>query len=164
MAHSSSRWRLLALLAGIAILFGLLDAVQMRAQWAFTDYPGSFGLAILAALPPWLALLVLAPGVWWTCGRFRLDREPRAGSLAVHAAASLAFASLHVVLQGINAVTLGGYQEGFRSALGHLVGFYFVSRLLTYWALAARDAPAPDPGSSTPRSGPWHCRTGRSHA
>ncbi len=134
---STGQVRPILVLVGLAILLGLLDAVQMRAQWALTGYPGGISLALLAAVPPWLGVVILAPGVWYLARTFRVDRVPRTRSLAIHAGASVAFAVLHVGIQASNAVTLGRYQDGFLSAVGHLVGFYFLTRIITYWALSA---------------------------
>lgn len=120
---------------GVALLLGTLEAGQIYFRWTQNGFPGSVGNALAAALPQWLLLAALTPAIFVLAHRYRLDRGRRARAIAVHALASILFAVTHLSGTAISAATIGGAREGAFASLWHVVGLYFVVRVVMYWSV-----------------------------
>ena len=109
-AHSGSLtghgYRPVALRQGAIILLvstalGFFFAAQIYFSAAVTHRGVSWAQALYWAFTDWYEFALLAPIIFWTCGRFRFERGSWLRALAVHLCVGLALALVHVVLCGV---------------------------------------------------------------
>jgi signal transduction histidine kinase len=130
-AAESMSWRTWSVILAPALLFGLIEAAQLRLGSAVLGRPMPFPWAVLRVVPYWLLLACLMPLVMAAARRFQLSRYVLWPNALALAASAIAFAL----------VTLGG-----RLLIGpvgpsvqwtplQLFRTYFLLDVLTYSAL-----------------------------
>jgi two-component system, LytTR family, sensor kinase len=133
------RWKFWLALLLAATLVGLLEGAQVYTGASAMGRPVAWARALGSTMPSWYVLVAIMPAILWLSRRFPLEpgRWPR--SLAVHAAAAVAFAIIHITL----ASWLSDYvlhrgadpAWSFGMNLSRLFTIYFVVELFTYFAL-----------------------------
>ena len=121
-------------LVALALLVGLIETAQafLRAQLQQRTFSWQIGL--LDALPSWLLLALLVPGVVAIARRVRLDRSPAGRAVLVHIAAAFAFALAHQTLMALwiqwrfSDVRFGLYLTKMATA-------YLAIDVLVYWGV-----------------------------
>jgi two-component system LytT family sensor kinase len=91
---SLSDWRSWALILGPALLFGLIEAAQLRLGSAVLGRPMPFHLAVLRVVPYWVLLACLLPLAMAAARRFHLSRHVLWPTAPALAASAIAFALL----------------------------------------------------------------------
>jgi two-component system, LytTR family, sensor kinase len=87
-------WRSWAVILGPALLFGLIEAAQLRLGSAVLGRPMPFPLAVVRVVPYWVLLAALLPLAMAAARRFRLSRYVLWPTLPALAASAIAFALL----------------------------------------------------------------------
>jgi two-component system, LytTR family, sensor kinase len=87
-------WKSWAVILGPALLFGLIEAAQLRLGSAVLGRPMPFPLAIVRVVPYWVLLAALLPLAMAAARRFRLSRYVLWPTLPALAASAIAFALL----------------------------------------------------------------------
>ena len=103
----------------------LLESMQAIAQARQAGGSTPFDLAFLRYAPKYYAWALLTPIVWYAAGRFPLDRpEGRIRNVAIHAAAAIALAALHLALSAFNYYAF--WNDGGES-LASVVSWYYAN-------------------------------------
>jgi len=120
------------MILGLSVLFGLLESWQGRFLYPNIPWQKFWPVALFRAMPSWIILAALMPGVIGLCRAMRLDRPRRSLALAAHIAGGLLFVVLH--LGGTSWV---GTLEGvaFRDQMLFLLYHYAVNDFFIYSAL-----------------------------
>jgi two-component system, LytTR family, sensor kinase len=87
-------WKSWAVILGPALLFGLIEAAQLRLGSAVLGRPMPFPLAVVRVVPYWVLLAALLPLAMAAARRFRLSRYVLWPTLPALAASAIAFALL----------------------------------------------------------------------
>ena len=97
----AGRFLTYAVLVALACVAGLLETAQsyLRAQLQQRTFSWSIGL--LDAMPSWLLLALLVPGVVAVARRVRLDKPPARRAVLIHVLAAIAFAVAHQVMMAL---------------------------------------------------------------
>ena len=118
----------------LALLVGLVDAASAYLRADMQGRPYSWTMALLDAVPNWLLLALLAPGVIAMARLVRLDRPRKALPIAAHVVAAAAFAIVHQVgVASFAALRLAGGH--FTPLVWKLLTLYFVIDFVFYWAI-----------------------------
>jgi len=125
-------WKNWAVILGPALLFGLLEAAQLRLGSALLGKPMPFALAVLRVVPYWVLLACLMPFVVAAVRRFRLSRYVPWSTAPALVASAIAFALLTLTGRFLigpigPAMVAWTPQQLFRT--------YFLLDVLTYSAL-----------------------------
>jgi two-component system, LytTR family, sensor kinase len=91
---SLTDWKSWALILGPALLFGLIEAAQLRLGSAVLGRPMPFPLAVVRVVPYWVLLACLLPLAMAAARRFRLSRYVLWPTAPALAASAIAFALL----------------------------------------------------------------------
>ena len=87
-------WKSWAVILGPALLFGLIEAAQLRLGSALMGRPMPFPLAVLRVVPYWVLLACMLPLAMAAARRFRLSRYVLWPTAPALAASAIAFALL----------------------------------------------------------------------
>jgi two-component system, LytTR family, sensor kinase len=124
---------------GLWACFGLLESTKAYLVRPPSAPPSSFAYALLGNMPWWIAWALLTPLIFTLANRFRLDRRPFGGALAVHVVASAAVSLLHLIpVMSLYYLTHARHQPGIAPLpvqLGNWLNFYGLFGILTYWAI-----------------------------
>ena len=125
-------WKTWAVILGPALVFGLIEAAQLRLGSAVLGRPMPFHLAILRVVPYWLLLACLMPVVVAAARRFKLSRYVLWPTAPLLAASAIAFALLTLA----GRIVVGPIGPAFVPWTPlQLFRTYFVLDVLTYSAL-----------------------------
>jgi two-component system, LytTR family, sensor kinase len=132
------RWKLWAVVLGLATLFSFFDAGPTYLGHTVSGRPITWTRTLLYTLSLWLTLGALVGPVLWFAGHFRMDRadQQRWRSLVIHLLAAVGFAFAH--LMGTHLVRLVlplvNPFDFFRSLSIHVMWLFTVDFLI-YWAI-----------------------------
>jgi two-component system, LytTR family, sensor kinase len=133
-AKASRRGLFMAGLLAVGVLLGLIDAAQVYLRASLLGRPYSWAMSLLDGLPSWILLALLAPAVIAMARTVRLDRVPRAGAIAMHMGAAIAFAIVHQA--AVASITAWRFADAnFTPVIWKLLTFYFLIDFLIYWAI-----------------------------
>jgi two-component system LytT family sensor kinase len=90
-----------------ATVLGFFFAAQMYFSAASFHRPISWGQALYWSFGEWYEWALLAPVIFWACGRFRFDRRSWPKSLAVHLVSGVLLAGIHAMMCASAAVLQG---------------------------------------------------------
>jgi sensor histidine kinase YesM len=126
------------LVFGLYTLFALLSAGGGYVCQMGTEQPFAWGPLIRQELKDWYACGVLSVGVFWFCGRNRLEPGRTRRWVAVHLAASLAFSCAYALLTawlvaGERSVMYPGKILTFSYLIKAVGIHYCVTNLIMYW-------------------------------
>ena len=108
---------LMAICAAYAVFASIVSvgytAVYGLSRWTLRpDTTAIFPYLVLMNLVTWVGYSLWTPAIFWLGRRFRFDRQGWKVALAVHAPASLAITSVHMVLVGTVRFYLQGVRGG----------------------------------------------------
>ena len=129
----NARWTAVAVF-GVALLLGLLEAVQIYAGAALQGEPVTIAFA-LTTLPTWFVLAALTLPTIYLARRLRLDAGRWRRNLPAHIIASLVFATTHLAGAALVRTIGPGLQESFLDSFVFQVRFFFALDVVTYWAI-----------------------------
>jgi signal transduction histidine kinase len=128
---SITGWRNWALILVPALLFGLIEAIQLRLGSAVLGRPMPFEWAVLRVVPYWLLLACLFPVIAFTARRFGVLRHLTSPSALALAASALIFALLTLA----GRILVGPIGPARQWTALQLFRSYFLLDVLTYAAL-----------------------------
>lgn len=135
----TQRWRQRSLLAfGILAVcgsLGLIEALQLYAGDSALREE-SWWVAFWRALPPWILLAALSPIAVFASDRWPVRGARWRSALARHAAVSVPFSALHIVLVATWGSVRPEATASFSEGVVWLTSIYFVYDVLAYGALA----------------------------
>jgi two-component system, LytTR family, sensor kinase len=124
---------------GLWTCFGLLESTKAYVTMPMRARGAGFGYALLGNMPWWIAWALLTPLIFIVAYRFRLDRRPVAGALAVHAVASVVAALAHLVpVMSLYYYTHARHAPNIGPLpvqMGNWLNTYGLFGMLTYWAV-----------------------------
>jgi signal transduction histidine kinase len=138
MTQVDRRWRLYAVVLGLATLLALIDAGPTYLGHSTAGYPITWIRTLEITLTLWLSLGLLALPVLWLAGSLRIDQTDQPRRLRnglLHTGAAVAFALTHLVLYVTSVLTFVRVPRGFWGVLSTHVMWLFTVDFLIYWAI-----------------------------
>ncbi len=127
-----------ALVLGLALGFGTLEAMQGRLRYADVPWAAFWPEALFRTLPCWAMLAALVPAVLWMAERVRVDRTSWPVALPVQTVAAVVFVCVHI---GASAWLISALRPGpehaFRMAFTSIFSTYAVMGLFSYASIVA---------------------------
>ena len=139
-------WKTAAVLFGVAIVMGGIDAVMTGTFGWPPDRPRNIPFILAVTLPGWLVLVPLVPVVLWLADRFPVGPGRWRRSLLVHVPGCMLFAVVYLALASflcdfVFAPMTAAPQEmpstfsDYSRNLQRLLGFYYTPWLGFYWLM-----------------------------
>jgi signal transduction histidine kinase len=119
--------------------FGLLESAKAYVSTRLRGSPSTWAHALAGNMPWWFMWALLTPAVFALARRYRLDRRPAGGAIAVHAVASAGSALVHIIPVGaLYFFTHARFNPDgppLPTMLRNFVDGYGLLDMLTYWAI-----------------------------